>query len=152
MYYKDSQKRHSRTSKWYVRNMYKRIKQRIRTNPHYKNRKLHFSMEEWLEFAKNNNYKELYGNYVASNRDMRLAPSIDRVDNSGEYTLDNIQIITHSKNASKDNKKIKFNGENKTIADWSKETGMSYSTIWQRLYTYGWTVEQTLTKPLGSRC
>lgn len=41
---------------------------------------------------------DLFNDWIASNYDRRCTPSIDRIDSSKGYTLDNIQWITFSEN------------------------------------------------------
>jgi hypothetical protein len=45
---------------------------------------------------------------------------------------------------------ITFEGATKSVADWSRLTGLSVSLIWKRLKA-GWSVERTLTAPLDTR-
>ncbi len=47
-------------------------------------------------------------------------------------------------------KYLEFNGNNKTIAEWAKITGLSYDNIAKRIYKFGWSIEDALTKPLKS--
>jgi len=39
-------------------------------------------------------------------------------------------------------------GETLTVAEWAKRTGMAPSTLADRLYRHGWTVERALTEPV----
>lgn len=52
---------------------------------------------EWLMTS--STWKTLYDNWITSNCELKLAPSIDRVDNKKGYSFDNIQIITQSENS-----------------------------------------------------
>jgi hypothetical protein len=45
---------------------------------------------------------------------------------------------------------ISFEGATKSVADWSRSTGLSVSLIWKRLKA-GWSIERTLTAPLDTR-
>jgi len=52
-------------------------------------------------WSKNNeDFLRLYQSYVESQFDMKKAPSIDRIDPRGGYTLENMRWITHSHNSS----------------------------------------------------
>lgn len=51
--------------------------------------------------ASDYNYNILYNNWVENGYDRKLSPSIDRIDASKGYLLDNIQWITHSDNSKK---------------------------------------------------
>ena len=41
----------------------------------------------------------LYSDWVSSGYDRKLAPTVDRVDSTRGYTLDNMEWITHSENS-----------------------------------------------------
>lgn len=41
--------------------------------------------------------------------------------------------------------KIYFNGESKTLQEWAEITGINYSTLYQRINVYGWTVEMAFS-------
>jgi hypothetical protein len=53
----------------------------------------------------NSNYDLLFNEYEASGYERKFAPSVDRIDPNFGYSIDNIQIITMSKNSGKDAKK-----------------------------------------------
>lgn len=55
--------------------------------------------EEFYDWIKNNNtFIELFEAWKENDMDRRLVPSIDRIDSSKGYTLDNIRIVTFSEN------------------------------------------------------
>lgn len=55
--------------------------------------------EEFIEWSlKDNDLKRLYEDWVASDYEPKLVPSIDRIDSTKGYTLDNMRWITHSEN------------------------------------------------------
>lgn len=61
-----------------------------------------FLLEKELFYIWANNSPEffkLYAEYVASGYDRKLAPSVDRVDSSNGYTLDNMEWVTMSENS-----------------------------------------------------
>lgn len=75
--------------------------------------------------------------------------SIDRINNDGNYDVDNIQWATAAEqnNNKQRNRKITFNGETHTVAEWSAKTGISQDTLrYRRLLN--WCVECMLTKPV----
>lgn len=43
---------------------------------------------------------------------------------------------------------LTYNGETKTMADWSEITGIKYNTLKQRINKYGYSVERALTTPV----
>ena len=49
---------------------------------------------------------------------------------------------------SKGNRKYKYNGESKTLTEWSKELGIPYPTLRKRIMTNGWGVEEALSTPV----
>lgn len=60
------------------------------------------SQDQFYEWAmKNRTLHELYRTWFDSDFDRHLAPSIDRVDNSRGYSLDNIQWLSLEANTSK---------------------------------------------------
>ena len=52
---------------------------------------------EWS--INNEHFNELYDNWVKSEYDRKLSPSIDRINSNDGYTLNNIRWITHSENS-----------------------------------------------------
>lgn len=56
--------------------------------------------EQFYAWAQDDaSYKELFSAWVASGYARTLTPSIDRIDSSGGYTIDNIRWITLSENS-----------------------------------------------------
>ena len=57
---------------------------------------------DWC-YEKNNlkRFQKIHSKWAKSNYDRKLCPSIDRINEDGSYTLNNIQWITVSKNISK---------------------------------------------------
>ena len=43
---------------------------------------------------------------------------------------------------------LEYNGERKTIREWSETTGLSYNVIRDRYVSLGWSAERTITEPL----
>ncbi len=85
----------------YVANMYDRIVGRVHKNIKYRGRHVYFTKKQFLEFIEGTNFNSLFDNYIRSGKDIRLAPSVDRIDNNKDYSFDNIQLMTHSENSSK---------------------------------------------------
>jgi len=82
--------------------MYHSIRNRLKKNPVYKNRTLGFSREDFLKFLESNNdYARIYAEWVENGFDMRFTPTVDRIDNTKGYELDNIQVISFSENVKK---------------------------------------------------
>lgn len=55
------------------------------------------SFYEWS--INNEHFNKLYDNWVKSEYDRKLSPSIDRINSNDGYTLGNIRWITHSENS-----------------------------------------------------
>jgi len=72
--------------------------------------------------------------------------SLDRKDNNKGYFKDNCRWATSSEqqNNMRSNRYLTFNGEIKTLTQWSRKLNIPISTIFSRLH-YGWTVEKTLS-------
>lgn len=79
--------------------MYGGMKQRVKRNP---TRKLLVEKEEFIEWALNNEaYHTIFKQWVESGYVYNLAPTIDRIDNNGNYELTNMQVLTMEDNNKK---------------------------------------------------
>lgn len=82
--------------------MFKSIQQRIKYHPRYQKRKLLIGKEEFVKWVlANENYKKLFKEWEEMRYEYVLTPTVDRIDNKRDYTLDNIQIITLIQNSTK---------------------------------------------------
>lgn len=72
--------------------------------------------------------------------------TIDRIDVNGDYAPDNCRWVTMKIQCR--NKRgshiVEYNGEKKTVAEWSEITGINYNTLLRRINS-GWDVERALT-------
>lgn len=66
------------------------------------------------------------------------------------YSPDRCQFVTAKKNSNnrRSNAIISYNGKNKSISEWSEETGIGQQTLRARLSLHGWDIERALTTPL----
>ena len=85
--------------------------------------------------------------------DMGPKPSpehtVDRVDNNGPYSPENCRwsSIEEQNTNRRDCVFLTHNGKSKTIAQWSRDTGLDYGTIRSRI-KYGWNTHDVLTRPI----
>lgn len=104
--HKNACKKYEKTIPGFLMRCYRNMKSRIlgiqKKKAHlYKDLEL-VSKEEFYEWSNNNKiFLILYKNWVNSNYDRKLSPSIDRITSYKGYTLDNMQWLTHSENSSK---------------------------------------------------
>lgn len=75
--------------------------------------------------------------------------TLDREDNSGNYSPDNCRWVTRQRqsNNMSSNHVITFNGKSLSIADWAREIGIKPDTIFNRIRD-DWSEEDALTIPL----
>ena len=135
----------------YLRHMYNNIVRRCGTIGKYKNRKLEFDYVEFLAWVDNSGFYAAYEEWVRSDFNKKLSPTIDRIDNHNHYTLDNIQILTKAENTRKDSVTKKLtpykvqqirdfysNGSWKQV-DLAKAFGVQQTTISQIIRQKSWT-------------
>ena len=83
----------------------------------------------WLEPKGFDNFMDDLGQRPSSNH------SIDRINNDGDYSPENCRwsISKVQSRNKRNNINVTFKGETKCIADWIKETGLSYRTLKNRI-------------------
>lgn len=74
--------------------------------------------------------------------------TIERTDNNGPYSPENCIWTTRIEQANnrRANHLITYNGETKTLTQWSREYGHNYAMVQRRL-NRGWTIEDALLIP-----
>lgn len=91
-----------------------------------------------------------FDNFVA---DMGLRPegyTLERVENDKDYSPENCvwaSRLEQSGNTSR-SLKLTFEGQTKSLEEWSKITGIAYGTLKARMQRLGYTPEQVLSKPV----
>ena len=102
--------------------------------------------DEWK-----NNFQSFYDWAMANGYKDSL--TIDRIDTNGNYEPANCRWITNKEqqNNRTDNHYVTFNGETKTLKEWSEFLGVNYSTLNHRINQYGWSIEKALTEKVRVR-
>lgn len=99
-------KKYEKTKKGFLVRCYRNMKSRIegvQVKKHhlYKGKYL-LSKELFYEWSLNNeNFNNLFNEWEISGYNRKTSPSIDRIDNSLGYDIENMQWITHSENSRK---------------------------------------------------
>lgn len=75
--------------------------------------------------------------------------TIDRIDNNKDYSPENCRWVDYfvQNNNSSNNVRIDYHGENKTIAEWAREYGINYQTLYSRIKK-GYEIGFALNKPI----
>lgn len=95
--------KHKATIDRFLSNLYIRMNQRIQgkntRNPHLFKGKSIMPRDVFKEWAKNHpDFLKLYKQWFISGFDQKLTPSVNRLDSSRGYTLDNVEWVTFSNN------------------------------------------------------
>jgi hypothetical protein len=97
-------KKYEKTPNGFLMRMYRNMKSRITgvqaAKFHLYAGKSLLDKEEFYEWAKNSpKFWELYEAYKNDNYNRKLAPSVDRINSSLGYCVENMEWVTHSENS-----------------------------------------------------
>jgi len=95
--------------------------------------------ERWDTFAYF--FIDMWDSYLL-HKALNGTTELDRIDNSKGYYKENCRWVTHAENSNNRRNRQLFRG--KTLKEWSVELGVKRSTLAQRYYVYGWSVDKTL--------
>ena len=97
-----------------------------------------------------------WNNFINFKNDMgktyRKGLSIDRIDNNKGYFKDNCRWVTMKmqQNNKTNSHPFTFNGLTMNLYDWSKKLKINKSTLSMRIYVYGWSIRDALTRKVGN--
>jgi hypothetical protein len=121
-------------------------------NPKCKDYK--FYGERGIKFSEvwRNNFEAFFAYCINLEYSFESGYSIDRIDNNKNYEPDNIRFVKHKVqcNNRRSNRFYEFNNKTLTIAQWCEVYGLKWEFVRDRL-KLGFTIEQALTLPKGSR-
>lgn len=91
-----------------------------------------------------NSFKAFYAWAIANGYTDEL--TIDRIDNNGNYEPSNCRWLSLKEQANnrRSNHLVTYDGQTKTITQWSEERNIKKSTLQRRLSKNGWSVKRAL--------
>jgi len=76
--------------------------------------------------------------------------TIDRIDNDGNYCVENCRWSTLEEQGNNTRKNVNFTykGETKALTKWARDTGINHVTLYFRLNSIGMSIEEALETPV----
>jgi hypothetical protein len=102
--HKQACKAYEKTPKGFAMRLYRNMESRVKgiqwQKKHlYENLTILSRQEFYDWFLNNETFKLLFAEYEAQGYPRKLAPSVDRIDSSKGYELDNMEVVTMSENS-----------------------------------------------------
>lgn len=143
-------KKYEKTHKGFLMRLYRNMKSRVagiqKKCIHLYYGKELLPKDEFYNWANSSpEFYRIFDKYEKSGYDRKEAPTVDRIDPSKGYSIDNMRWITHSENSrlGSINNPTKISiavfkngdclGEYKSIGEASKETGIGYFHLYNRV-------------------
>lgn len=103
--------------------------------------------DEWLNDS--NNFYSWAFNHGYKEDSVQAECSIDRIDVDGNYCPENCRWVDSFAQANNTRRNIfyEFNGERHTLTEWSRIVGIKSGTLYNRINSLGWSIEDALTLP-----
>lgn len=92
---------------------------------------------------------ESFENFLADMGERPVGTSLDRINVKKGYSKSNCRWATNEEQARNRGNNNVLQG--KTLSEWSLVLNIPRSTLAQRLYVYGWSVERTLNTPVRKK-
>ena len=97
-------KKYEKTPNGFLMRLYRNMQSRIqgvqKAKYHLYEGKELLTRNDFYDWAINNpKFKSLFTDFENSNYNRKLSPSVDRIDSSRGYSIDNMEWVTHSENS-----------------------------------------------------
>ncbi len=102
---------------------------------------------DWLLF--DNFLLDMHASYLEHSKKYgEKNTSIDRINGNKNYCKENCKWATklEQSNNAINNRFIEYRGEKKSIKEWSSITGISYNVIYNRIFLYKLSIEETFNR------
>ena len=93
----------------------------------------------------------MFENFLADIGERPRGKTLDRIDPSGEYSPENCRWASQVEQCNNKRGSVRYEafGRRQTIAEWSRESGLSRAVIRRRLDIHGMPMEQALSQSSG---